>query len=95
MNVNLTAELEMFVNERVRSGLYNSASEVVREGLRLLKEQEELKKLRREELKREIAIGLRQLDEGKSKSLTPKVIAGIKARGRAKLAKRQKRNGKK
>jgi len=37
MNVSLTAKLEELVNEKVRSGLYNTASEVVREALRLLK----------------------------------------------------------
>jgi putative addiction module CopG family antidote len=37
MNVSLTAELEELVNEKVRCGLYHTASEVVREALRLLK----------------------------------------------------------
>ena len=37
MNVSLTPELEALVNEKVRSGLYRTASEVVREALRLLK----------------------------------------------------------
>ena len=36
MNVSLTPDLERFVREKVDSGLYNSASEVVREALRLL-----------------------------------------------------------
>jgi len=36
MNVSLTPDLERFVREKVESGLYNSASEVVREALRLL-----------------------------------------------------------
>jgi hypothetical protein len=39
-NVSLTPELERFVDANVESGLYNNASEVVREGLRLLKEQD-------------------------------------------------------
>ena len=43
MNVSLTAELEQFVDAKVESGLYNNASEVVREGLRLLKEQDEVR----------------------------------------------------
>ena len=50
MNVSLTKELENFVSELVASGMYYSASEVVRDGLRLLKEQEELKKIRLNEL---------------------------------------------
>ena len=43
MNVWLTPKLEQLVNDKVKSGLYNSASEVVREALRLLKEQDALK----------------------------------------------------
>ena len=43
MNVSFTPELENLVNDKVKSGLYNSASEVVREALRLLKEQDALK----------------------------------------------------
>lgn len=38
MNVSLTPELDKFVTEKVESGRYNSASEVVREALRLLEE---------------------------------------------------------
>ena len=36
MNVSLTPSLEKFVQEKVSSGLYNSASEVIREALRLM-----------------------------------------------------------
>ena len=39
-NVSLTAQLDAFVEERVRSGDYQNASEVIRTGLRLLKERE-------------------------------------------------------
>ena len=42
MNVSLTSELEQYVREKVNSGRYYSASKVIREGLRLLKEQEQL-----------------------------------------------------
>ena len=40
MNVNLTPKLEDMVKKKVASGLYNSASEVVREALRLMEEQD-------------------------------------------------------
>ena len=40
MNVSLTPELEAFIEETVKSGRYASASEAVREGLRLLGERE-------------------------------------------------------
>lgn len=35
MNVSLTAELEKYVRRKVAGGLYNNASEVIREALRL------------------------------------------------------------
>lgn len=38
MNVSLTPELEKFVEKEVKSGLYQTASEVVRAGLRRLKD---------------------------------------------------------
>ena len=52
MNVSLTPELERFVDDKVQSGLYNNASEVVREGLRLLKEQDEIRLRWREQIER-------------------------------------------
>ena len=52
MNVSLTPELERFVDAKVESGLYNNASEVVREGLRLLKEQDEVRVRWREQIER-------------------------------------------
>jgi antitoxin ParD1/3/4 len=64
MNVNLGAVFDNFIAELLKTGLYQSQSEVVREGLRLLKEREELKNLRLAELHKEIAIGSEQADRG-------------------------------
>ena len=89
MNVSLTKELENFVNELVTSGMYYSASEVIRDGLQLLKEQEQLKKIRVEELRAEIMKGFEQSQNGESKPLD---IAAIKVEGEKRLS--QKRNGK-
>jgi antitoxin ParD1/3/4 len=52
MNVSLTPELEKFVAGKVESGLYNNASEVIREGLRLLKEHDEIRMKWREQIER-------------------------------------------
>ncbi len=87
MNVSLTPELDEFVNEKVQSGLYNSASEVVREGLRLLREQDDLKRFRLVELKREIEKGIDSLDRGEGRAFD---ADAVKAKGRAKLAQRKK-----
>jgi antitoxin ParD1/3/4 len=46
MNISITPELEKFVHEKVASGMYNSASEVMREALRLLAERDELHRKR-------------------------------------------------
>ena len=64
MNVSLTPKREQFVNEKVQRGRYNSASEVVREALRLLEEHEQIRDLQIQELRKKIAEGLNQLDRG-------------------------------
>jgi antitoxin ParD1/3/4 len=61
VNVNLTAELTELVHLKVKSGRYNSASEVVREALRLMSERDELMELRKQELRKKIAQGLSSL----------------------------------
>ena len=86
MNVSLTPELEALVDEKVQSGLYHTASEVVRDALRLLRERDALEARRMEELRRDIAAGLKDLDEGKSKPLNRKTLGGVKTRVRARLA---------
>jgi antitoxin ParD1/3/4 len=64
VNVSLTPELEELIQERVRSGRYTSASEVVREALRLLQDRDELRRLRMDELRAKVAAGLDSLDRG-------------------------------
>lgn len=64
MNVSLTPALEKLVEKRVKSGLYHSASEVIREALRLLEDQERARHLKLENLRREISIGVEQADRG-------------------------------
>lgn len=56
--------LDEFVADLLKTGLYQSQSEVLREGLRLLKEREELKQLRLAELRREISVGIAEADRG-------------------------------
>lgn len=64
MNISMTPELERFVQAKVQSGMYLSASEVVRDALRLLAEQDEIRQKRIEALNREIQIGLDQAARG-------------------------------
>lgn len=65
MNVNLGPVFDQFVGKLLSTGLYQSQSEILREGLRLLKEREDNKLLRIAELRKELAIGVKEADEGR------------------------------
>jgi antitoxin ParD1/3/4 len=64
MNVSLTPELEKFVADKVASGRYTSASEVVREALRLLEREEKSRKEQLEDFNRELQARIEALDRG-------------------------------
>jgi antitoxin ParD1/3/4 len=64
MNVSLTPELEKFVSNKVQAGRYNSASEVVREALRLLEDHEQARVAQLGEFNKELGRRLAALDRG-------------------------------
>jgi antitoxin ParD1/3/4 len=68
MNVSLTPELEKFVEKEVNSGLYQTASEVIRAGLRRLKEDQEIRLPKTpatiEELETQLLQSMERLDRG-------------------------------
>jgi len=64
MNVSLTPELEDLVHAKVKSGRYLSASEVVREGLRLLEDRDRLFEIRLADLQQKVTVGVDQADRG-------------------------------
>ena len=82
MNINLTPQLEQLVREKVSSGLYNSASEVVREALRLMETQDRLRAVKLEQLRRDIREGL------ESGPATPWGIQQVRRAGRKRLVAR-------
>ena len=82
MNVSLTPELEKLVIDKVNSGRYNSASEVVRDGLR---------SLQNDDLRREIMLGVEQIRAGEGivvdgQDELRQLFEGVKRRGRQQLA---------
>jgi antitoxin ParD1/3/4 len=79
MNVSLTPELEQIINAKVQSGLYNSASEVVREGIRLLQQRDEIHKNKLEALRRDIEEGVKASEEGRVRD-GREVMAEMKTR---------------
>lgn len=64
MNVHLTPELEQLVQSKVQSGRYNSASEVVREALRLMEHKDEIRAAQMRKLRSRIDQALGESDRG-------------------------------
>ena len=85
MNISLTPELEQLVNDKVKTGLYQTASEVIREGLRLLRERDQ----RVEALRRDVRAGLEAVERGEfsehDESNIKELADRVKARGRKRL----------
>ena len=79
LNVSLPKELEARVREHVASGLYGSASEVIREALRLFETYQSVQQSRLAELKANIEQGVADVKAGR---VSPVNMAYIKAEGR-------------
>ncbi len=86
MNVSLPPELEARVRQRVESGLYGSASEVIREALRLFEAYEQVKTAKLDNLRQDIAQGLSDVKNGRLKELD---FASLKKQGRQLLKTRK------
>ncbi len=86
LNVSLPPELEKRVRQHVESGLYSSASEVIREALRLFEAYQSVQAASLQALKADIAQGVGDIEAGRVRELD---MADLKQKGRALLAKRQ------
>ncbi len=84
MNIHLTDHFEKFIENKLKSGHYSSASEVVRDALRLFEEQEQIKALKLQALKEEIKKGLESGDP------IPFDAEAIKKKARERQAQRNK-----
>ncbi len=93
MNISLTPELEQMVNDKVRGGMYQTASEVVREGLRLLRERDQ----RMEAMRQDIRAGFDAVARGKytdyDEASIGELTSRVKERGMKRLAAAQKKSG--
>jgi len=75
---------EELIEGLIESGRYSTASEIMREGLRLVEEREERRKAKLEALRAEIQKGL---DSGPAEEVDiAEMIDAVKARGRERLA---------
>ena len=70
MNLSLDTSSETLIRQKVESGLYRDAGEVVREALRLLDERDR----RAEALRAELRIGLDQVEHGELIDYTPELL---------------------
>lgn len=84
MHISLTPELETRIKSRVESGLYNNASEVIREALRFMDTHEDwIHEIKLAQLREQLKAGVDQLDKGegiviKSKGVLDKLFEDIK-----------------
>ncbi len=88
MDISLSPELEKFVSDKVAGGQFDSASDVVRGALEVLKEQEALTSADIEELRPQVAKGIDQLERGEG---APWNVEEIKAEGRKRLSQNRKK----
>lgn len=88
MNVSLTDQLSRFVNRHVASGRYQSASEVIREGLRLLQERDAERQSALADVRKKIAVGMRQIERGEVHD-GEKAFADLRKRSKARRAGRK------
>ena len=91
-NINLTEHFDDFVERQVSSGRYSNASEIVREALRLLEEQEQERKAKLKALRQAAKQGFDEIDQGKGialkgKNAVKKFIREIEADVRSSAAK--------
>src|SRR4051812_31036614 len=70
MTITLPPEWERFVTQKVESGQYQTAVEVIREGLRLLRERDDLRQRQIDELRQAIAVGIEQAERGQGKPVS-------------------------
>jgi antitoxin ParD1/3/4 len=74
MNISLTPHLEELIREKIASGSYTSASEVVREALRLLEQEDQLRAVKMNKLREDIQQGLQS---GPSMIFDPREIKRV------------------
>lgn len=84
MNISLTPHLEQMIREKIASGSYNSASEIVREALRLLEREDQLQTLKlqrlREDIREGVESGFTTFDAKRIKRLGREARAAKKAK---------------
>lgn len=94
MHVSLTPELDQYVLGKVETGRYNSASEVVREALRIMQERDEVRSIQLTEMRNKIQEGVHALEAGDSvEGSSQELFHAAISRSRARIAARKQAAG--
>ena len=83
MDISLSPDLQQYAENQVRTGRFHTLGEAIDEGLRLLKERDDLMALRQDELRRAVAVGLDEIECGEAEPLD---FDEIRTEGRRLLA---------
>jgi antitoxin ParD1/3/4 len=82
MNISMTPEMEKWVHGKVGSGLYTSASEVVREAIRALHEKETRNSAKLVGLRDALQLGIAAADQGNLSDWDERVSKEVRTMGR-------------
>jgi antitoxin ParD1/3/4 len=82
MNISMTSEMEKWVHGKVGSGLYTSASEVVREAIRALHEKETRNSAKLVGLRDALQLGIAAADQGNLSDWDERVSKEVRTMGR-------------
>ncbi len=91
--IHLPPELQAFVEQQIAHGEYASFREMVQESIRFLKHLSDVRENRLEALRRDIQVGIDQLDRGEGIEFTDDHVEKVKQRGREILAARRRAAG--
>jgi antitoxin ParD1/3/4 len=86
MHINLSPEMEQYLQSKVNSGYYSNASEVVRDAIRRMREEDE----KLAALRAAVAVGDDQLERGEGTAYTPELLAKISEKAMANARKGKK-----
>ena len=88
MHINLSQEMEQYLQSKVGTGFYSNSSEVVRDAIRRMREEDE----KLAALRAAVQIGDGQLDRGEGVAYTPERLETITANALANARRGKKAN---
>jgi antitoxin ParD1/3/4 len=88
MHINLSPEMEKFVQSKVDSGFYSNASEVIRDAIRRMREDED----KIAALRKALQVGDDQLDKGEGAQYSPELLTRLTEKAKDNARRRKKKD---